>query len=704
MRSNILTTKFSLQSFSKEKRFYIVAYHNIIDKLGDEFVFDLNNVSCDKKSFEEHLVFYKDNFTVIHYSELNNTLNKNSYEKPILIITFDDAYKSFYNIAAPLLKKHNLPATVFLPTDYIDTDELFWWDELIYLCNKMSCEKFYETVFSVYFFPDSKLQYALNNGDAYFKLAILRYLKEFSTREVFKFFRFIRGKFQELYVDSKNLFRQNTAMTWEQVEELSKTEHIEIGSHTLSHCLLEQCSLETARKEIVQSKQIIEHHTQQKVVSFCYPAGRGAVQEVQALLLEAKYDYACLMQYGKNNIASSPFYHKRIPITLNEKEGDIARIARLVKFNSIKEEGKNYVKKCITTAHKLNIASSLIPTTVCQKEKPIKHVFFSICDHFEPYWHYATHKQAYRRVKKWLDTVPGIFDKFKDADGHHPVYSFFYPAEEYKRGLLNMLQALQVNRYGEVEIHLHHDGDTSDTLRHILVDFREKLANEHGLLCRDRSGKLAYAFIHGNWALDNSRSDGRWCGVNDEINILEETGCYADFTMPSAPSDCQTKMKNSIYYAVDDPLKPMSHNTGEHAVMGSGKKKGLLMVQGPLVLRRSGIFPKIENGEITYENYVTPDRMDSWIKCGISVKNRPDWIFIKLHAHGTQESTMKRLFELGHFEDLFTILEDKVAELNAKLHYTSARQMANVIHSVEDGAYQWNKNLLDYHYTLNLSC
>ena len=64
--------------------------------------------------------------------------------------------------------------------------------------------------------------------------------------------------------------------------------------------------------------------------------------------------------------------------------------------------------------------------------------------------------------------------------------------------------------------------------------FIETLAGRHGLLRRHR-GKLAFGFIHGNWALDNARPDGRWCGLNNEITLLRDLGCYADFTLPAAP-------------------------------------------------------------------------------------------------------------------------------------------------------------------------
>src|SRR5439155_815789 len=138
--------------------------------------------------------------------------------------------------------------------------------------------------------------------------------------------------------------------------------------------------------------------------------------------------------------------------------------------------------------------------------------------------------------------------------------------------------------YGEVEIHLHHDNDTAANLRRTLLNFKATLHEQHGLLGRDRrTNEVAYGFIHGNWALDNARSDGRWCGVNNELDVLRETGCYADFTLPSAPSPTQTHKINSIYYACDDPLRPLSHNTGRDVGTGAAPDKALLLIQGPLL-------------------------------------------------------------------------------------------------------------------------
>ena len=197
-------------------------------------------------------------------------------------------------------------------------------------------------------------------------------------------------------------------------------------------------------------------------------------------------------------------------------------------------------------------------------------------------------------------------------------------------------------------MHLHHDRDCSERLRETLGSFKKRLFHQHGLLARSLDGEITYGFIHGNWALDNSRPDGRWCGVNGELTVLRETGCYADFTMPSAPNACQTRTINSIYYATDDRTRPNSHDRGATARQGvAPPADALLMIQGPLALgwkrRRWRISPALENGELHGGRPPTLDRFKRWLQAGVSVAGRPDWVFIKLHTHGAWERNAEML-------------------------------------------------------------
>ena len=334
------------------------------------------------------------------------------------------------------------------------------------------------------------------------------------------------------------------------------------------------------------------------------------------------------------------------------------------------------------------------------------HVFFCICDHFEPYWNHADGKTAQMRISRWLDSYPAISENYLDSSGNRLKYSFFYPEEEYRYEDMRQIADLCHAGYGEVEIHLHHDNDTSDNLRKTLLDFKSRLHGDHGLLSIDAVSKeISYGFIHGNWALDNSRPDGRMCGVNDELDILQQTGCYADFTMPSAPDITQIRKVNSIYRAVDDPTRPKSHETGQDLAVGT-KGEGLLMVQGPIALnwknRSHGILPKIENGGLMESNPPSASRIQLWLDQRIHIQGFPDGVFVKIYTHGTQERNMKMLFDDRYLAFLLEYLATLAADRERyRVYFTSAREMTNIIHAITDGETENFDRCRDYRYRIS---
>jgi hypothetical protein len=175
-----------------------------------------------------------------------------------------------------------------------------------------------------------------------------------------------------------------------------------------------------------------------------------------------------------------------------------------------------------------------------------RHLLFALCDHWEPGWNDATREQGDARVKAWAEGYPRLADQFRDADGLPPRHSFFFPGEQYTPEWLERLADLARGGYGEVEFHLHHDDDTEENLRREIPRYLAEIAS-HGHLSRGPEGQLRYAFIHGNWCLANSRKDGKRCGVDAEIPLLFDTGCYADYTFPSAPDESQPNIVNQIY-------------------------------------------------------------------------------------------------------------------------------------------------------------
>jgi hypothetical protein len=336
--------------------------------------------------------------------------------------------------------------------------------------------------------------------------------------------------------------------------------------------------------------------------------------------------------------------------------------------------------------HYLKRRFSLKPTV-----QGTKHIMFCFVDHYEPMWgKEISYEQECSRVDRWYKDYPEIAGKFKDADGCHPKHSFFYPEEEYRQEHLDKITAICKKGMGEIEIHLHHHNDTSENLRNTLEGFTELLHENHGAFVRHpETQKLQYTFIHGNWCLANSRPDKKMCGVDNELSILKETGCFADFTFPSAPSPTQPALANEIYYAKCNPNVDMPHKRGKLVETGEKAWGDLMLITGPVGLNwkqcKKGIIPQIENSDIRSSMPPTNDRVDLWVDTAISVKGKPDWLFVKIHTHGTQEQDMDTL--LGKpFEDMCQYLEDKYNDgKEYSLHYVAAREMYNIVKAAEAG-------------------
>ena len=275
-----------------------------------------------------------------------------------------------------------------------------------------------------------------------------------------------------------------------------------------------------------------------------------------------------------------------------------------------------------------------------------RHILFALCDHYEPLWGGAPDDVGRARVDAWAERYPAL-GEFRDSDGRPPRHGWFFPGEEYRPHFLDQLATLARGGFGEVEFHLHHDGDTRGDARAAHRRSTSTTFAEHGHLSRDGRGGFAWAFIHGNWSLANGRPDGRWCGVDDELPLLHELGCYVDLTFPSAPDPCQPDKVNQIYWPIGDLTKRRSYEHGERARVGAHHDDRLLMITGPLALARKGRGVRIENGALTGDDPPTAARVATWVEQGIHIEGRPEWVFVKVHTHGAIEKTAASLLGDG---------------------------------------------------------
>lgn len=318
------------------------------------------------------------------------------------------------------------------------------------------------------------------------------------------------------------------------------------------------------------------------------------------------------------------------------------------------------------------------------------HVLVLFTDHFEPKVYEADPALQRERMARWTTEYPTLADPHRDAYGRVPQHTFFYPADQVEGWTLESLGQLAFAGYGEVEMHLHHSGDTEETLRATLEAAKDRFGKYGALLTYEPTPQARYGFIHGLWTLDNSDPDADYCGVNRELDVLRETGCYADFTFPAPHNAEQPRMINAIYYAVDTPA-PKSYDTGVRARVGvAPPKNSLLLIEGVIGLRgKWGPFRLGPGTEISGNFYArtppTPARADYWVRTGVHVAGRPEWVFLKLTCHGADESTMVSFFD-GPFDRLFTYLETAYNDGERYvLHYVTAREAYNIVKAAEAG-------------------
>ena len=313
----------------------------------------------------------------------------------------------------------------------------------------------------------------------------------------------------------------------------------------------------------------------------------------------------------------------------------------------------------------------------------VRTVWVAICDHFEPLWHGADATTARQRVGAWRASWPAIAARHSDTAGRPPQYTFFYPEEEYRPELLEPLAEMTRSGVSDVEVHLHHDQRQLGGFRERVSGFMEALTLNHGLL-RTNAGRTVFGFIHGNWALDNARPDGRWCGLNNEITLLEELGCYADFTLPAAPDPSQAGPVNEIYDVTDDPVRPRSHAKGVSVRRGT-PRRDLTLITGPLGIRLAGqrrMRAYLETGELAHYAKPTPVRVSSWLALAPRIQGNA---FVKLFAHGAQEANSAALLG-GGLDEMFSALTAACRASSIELRFVTAWEMWRVVEDLRAGA------------------
>ncbi|MGL6194523.1 MAG: polysaccharide deacetylase family protein [Thermoguttaceae bacterium] len=245
MRSALSVSKsvgyFNRKKEKLAKRLVVLCYHSIVSE--NSPLNQRTNIAVTTTIFEQQLALLKKEWFPISLADLKEALlNGKTLPNHSVLITFDDGFRNNLTLAAPLLKKYEIPAVVFLTTGLIGTDQLLWTQEVAERQRRSHAQ----------IIPTSELK-RLPNSE---RLAYLENLRQNSTLEISEDWQ------RELY----------TFLNWDEVRQI-RNFGVDIGAHTVSHPILTSLSQEELHQELIKSKQKIESEIDAECFTIAYPNG-----------------------------------------------------------------------------------------------------------------------------------------------------------------------------------------------------------------------------------------------------------------------------------------------------------------------------------------------------------------------------------------------------------------------------------------------
>lgn len=287
--------KTHLYSLNKYRNnFYIIPYHMIADRPNG--VYPETAVSV----FEKQIRYLATNYSIISLDSLVDRIKKKQSLRGCVAITFDDGFKDNYTNAWPILKKYNVPATIFLLTGCIEDGKAPWFIKFRHAFMNTKKDHLYidleDETFSLPLHTSKQRFQASNRIMAYFKSC----KNEERLRVLEEIFEKLKAKNLDLLDD--------LMLNWDQIKEMADR-GISFGAHTVTHPVLSRVSIETAKQELSISKATIESELMRPVTSCAYPfGGRGEyTSELFPILEEFQFNCAVTTEEGRNSLKTGIF-------------------------------------------------------------------------------------------------------------------------------------------------------------------------------------------------------------------------------------------------------------------------------------------------------------------------------------------------------------------------------------------------------------
>lgn len=290
----------------------ILVYHRVLPGREVDGMYVQPGMYVCQDVFEQQMQFLKEHFNVVSFTELLDLWKRKTYDRSqrYCVITFDDGWLDNYMYAYPVLKKYSIPATIFLPTSFIGTQNWFWPDRIGFLLKYYLTEGLTggkkESLSSSWGRYTWMREFEKGPSEEKIDWAIEMW-KRLPEDEIYSFIE-NTGKILGVEWPDKRL-----VLNWKEVEEMSGN-GISFGSHSANHRILTRIGVAEAREEIKNSLEMLTGRNINFIPVFCYPNGEYN-SEIQELVKQSGYQAAVSGGFGiENGFLGNFFGIKRIGV------------------------------------------------------------------------------------------------------------------------------------------------------------------------------------------------------------------------------------------------------------------------------------------------------------------------------------------------------------------------------------------------------
>jgi peptidoglycan/xylan/chitin deacetylase (PgdA/CDA1 family) len=263
----------------------ILMYHRIYD---DEYINGIPPLE-----FEKQIAYLSKHFNILPIEQLIQDFNNNRVKPYSLALTFDDGHHDFYTNAWPILKKYNLPASLYITTGFVDGTTWLWPDLLKYILLNSKIDRL--SVATIGSISTAKKEHVAN----WHKLGDYCLSLKVDERN-----KLLLQLAEDAQVSVSSVPQPPFhSVTWPQLQTMSQ-EGLVVGSHTVTHPILSTLATEALRSELTESAKAIERNLGVIPTGICYPNGRSEDinKAVITEAVSAGYTYGLMGRNMKLNI------------------------------------------------------------------------------------------------------------------------------------------------------------------------------------------------------------------------------------------------------------------------------------------------------------------------------------------------------------------------------------------------------------------